>query len=101
MIRRFFLCAALMVLFGPAVARADEPRESTEPPPKDAIVLFDGKDTSHWVQRGDGRPCEWTVLGEGAIEVKPGSGDIDTKEKFNDFKLHVEFCVPNLPPEVK
>ena len=27
-------------------------------------------------------------------------GDIRTKQSFGDFKLHVEFWLPNLPPDV-
>ena len=27
-------------------------------------------------------------------------GDIRTKQSFGDFKLHVEFWIPNLPPDV-
>ena len=29
-------------------------------PPSDAVVLFDGKDSSHWVHK-DGSPSKWTV----------------------------------------
>src|SRR5437773_4509980 len=101
MCRCSFLYATIILCLIAPLIRADEPRESTEPPPKDSIVLFDGKDTSHWVHRGDGRPCEWKVLSDGSLEVNPGKGDIDTKESYGDFKLHVEFWVPNLPPEVK
>src|SRR5262245_39876309 len=69
--------------------------------PKDAIVLFEGKDTSQWVHRGDGGPFPWKVLDDGSMEVRPKKGDIDTKEKIGDCKLNVECWVPNMPPEVK
>ena len=69
------------------------------PPPSDAIVLFDGKDLSQWVQQGKGRgaqsydPPRWTVA-DGYTEVVPGTGDIYTKEKFGDIQLHVEWATP-------
>jgi hypothetical protein len=61
-------------------------------PPSDAIVLFDGKDTSHWEQ-ADGSPLKW-VLKNGWLECKPGSGDIRTKDKFGDCQLHIEWAAP-------
>ncbi len=68
-------------------------------PPKNAIVLFDGKDTSHWIHRGSGEPLKWDVH-DGYLEVKPGTPDIVTKEEFGDYKLHVEFWLP-LQSELK
>lgn len=63
-------------------------------PPKDAIVLFGGRDTSAWIHRGSGKPCQWMVK-EGAMEVR--GGDIITKQNFTDFQLHVEFQIPYMP----
>jgi hypothetical protein len=68
-------------------------------PPKGAIVLFDGKDASAWVQ-DDGSPCKWNIV-DGALEVNPQASSIHTKEEFGDFKLHIEFWLPNLPANVK
>jgi hypothetical protein len=69
--------------------------EST-PPPKGAIVLFDGKSVEGWKRR-DGKPCEWKVA-DGAMEGVKGHGDIITKEDFaGPFKVHVEFRVPYEP----
>ena len=73
---------------------------SPTPPPQGAIVLFNGKDTSAW-QGGGGKPCPWKVLDDGTMEVVLKTGDISTKQKFRDFQLHVEFWLPNLPPDVK
>src|SRR3954468_19905818 len=61
--------------------------------PSGTIVLFDGKDTSAW-QHKDGKPCQW-VISDGAIESR--ESDIETKQKFNDFFLHVEFAPPVMP----
>ena len=61
-------------------------------PPSDAIVLFDGKDLSKWVNSKGQKP-EWTVA-DGVLSVKPGTGDILTKEHFGDCQLHIEFRSP-------
>jgi 3-keto-disaccharide hydrolase len=70
------------------------------PPPSDAIVLFDGKDFSHWtmqVKRGAerGKMVEprWK-LEDGYMEVVRDSGDLYTKEKYGDIQLHVEWASP-------
>ncbi len=63
------------------------------PAPEGAIVLFDGTDLSGWMHR-DGRPAEWVLVEGGAMEVKVGSGDIQTKQTFGDFQLHLEFYLP-------
>jgi hypothetical protein len=64
-------------------------------PPSDAIVLFDGKDFSHWVTmvKGVPAPPKWK-LGGGYMEVVPHSGSIQTKEKFGDMQLHLEWATP-------
>lgn len=61
-------------------------------PPSDAIVLFDGQDTSQWVGR-DGGPVQWTVA-DGAIEVAPRTGNIQTVQEFSDIHLHIEWAAP-------
>ena len=68
------------------------------PPPKGAIVLFDGKDFSKWVKRDGKGEVKWTLLPGGVMEGVKGHGDIMTREKFaGKFKLHVEFRVPYEP----
>ena len=62
-------------------------------PPSDAVVLFDGKDLSHW-QSGDGKPAPWTV--ENGYAIVHG-GDIQTKDTFTDYQLHVEWSAPTPP----
>ena len=68
-------------------------------PPSDAIVLFDGKDLSAWVsrQRGGGiSEPKWKVE-NGYVEMVPQTGSIETKQKFGDCQLHVEWTT--LPPK--
>lgn len=58
----------------------------------DAIVLFDGKDLSAW-ENTNGEPVQWTVH-DGVFTVNKKVGDIQTKQKFNNYQLHIEWCVP-------
>ncbi len=80
----------------PAPAKpAAKPQPKPVPPPKGAIVLFDGKDTSGWTKT-DGKPFPWKVE-DGAMVCVPRSGSIRTKQTFGDHKLHIEFRVPYMP----
>ena len=64
-------------------------------PPSDAIVLFDGTDTQQWVAAKDGvTPADWEVH-DGVMTVKKGGvGNIQTKQKFKDYQIHVEWKIP-------
>ncbi len=62
----------------------------------DRVVLFDGSNLANW-RHPDGRAAQWPLV-DGAAEVC--CGDLRTKDSFGDFKLHVEFWLPKLPPEV-
>ena len=67
--------------------------------PSDAIVLFDGKNLSQWVQYGTGADRDKLVdpqwkVGDGYFEVGPHSGGLYTREKFGDCQLHVEWSSP-------
>ncbi len=65
------------------------------PAPSDAIILFDGKDLSKWMTPVKGQPTEpkWKVE-NGYFEVVPRSGSIQTRDKFQDVQLHVEWAAP-------
>lgn len=63
--------------------------------PAGAVVLFDGKDTSKWEPVGK---TMWPV--EDGVLVDTDN-DIQTKDKFKDFQLHLEFNEPQLGPEFK
>ena len=60
--------------------------------PSDAIVLFDGKNLNAW-ERTDGSAAGWDVH-DGVVTVNKKTGDIQTKQKFTDFQLHLEWQVP-------
>jgi len=60
------------------------------------ITLFDGSNLNAW-ENLNGGPASWPIAG-GSAEVV--GGDIRTRQKFQDFRLHVEFMVPQFPPDV-
>jgi hypothetical protein len=61
------------------------------PAPSDAVVLFDGKDLSKWVNDNGAAP-EWKVA-DGYAEATKGK--IRTRDEFGDFQLHLEFATPS------
>jgi hypothetical protein len=70
------------------------PGNSSASAPSDAIVLFDGRDLGEWVSSADTtRPAAW-VVNSGAMTVNKPSGDIQTKRKFTNYQLHLEWRVP-------
>jgi len=60
--------------------------------PSDAVVLFDGKDLSQWVDM-DGKPTKW-IMRDGYMECVRGSGYVRTLQNFGDCQLHVEWATP-------
>lgn len=93
-------CLLLLVALGTAGASpADDatPNDKTLglKPPEGAKVLI-GDSIEPWV-KGDGRTAaEWPVV-DGVATV--GKGAIQTKEKFGDFRMHVEFNIPYMPEQ--
>jgi hypothetical protein len=71
-------------------------QDSPGKPPSDAIVLFDGKDLSQWLDKDNG-PAKWKVE-NGYAEVVANTGYIHTRKQFGDCQLHVEFREP-VPPK--
>jgi hypothetical protein len=63
--------------------------------PSDAILLFDGKNLDEWVSAQDHSPAKWDVH-DGIVTVSKaeGVGNIETKRKFKDYQLHVEWRIP-------
>jgi hypothetical protein len=62
--------------------------------PSDAIVLFDGKDLSKWITTNDTTsPAQWTVA-DGIMTVKKDKGNIQTRQSFQDYQLHIEWRIP-------
>src|SRR5215203_5680872 len=63
--------------------------------PAGALVLFDGRDLDAWVD-AHGQPARWR-LEDGALVVEPGRGDLITRRRFSDFRLHLELWLPHMP----
>ena len=61
--------------------------------PSDAIVLFDGSNQNEWVSAKDGSPAEW-VVADGVLTVNKKAGNIETKRRFHDYQLHIEWREP-------
>jgi hypothetical protein len=62
-------------------------------PPSDAIVLFDGKNLDEWVNVKDQSPGSWTVADD-IMTVDKKAGNIETKRKFKNYQLHLEYRIP-------
>ncbi len=65
----------------------EEPPNLGAEPPEDAIVLFDGEDTSAWVRT----PEQWSVTDE-AMQVS--GSNLRTREEFGDHRIHIEYRIP-------
>ena len=63
-------------------------------PPSDAVILFDGKNLDQWASsKNPQSPAGWTVA-NGVFTVKKGTGNIQTKQSFGDYQLHIEWQIP-------
>ena len=73
------------------------PDQSTLPakPPKGAIVLFDGKETSHFLSMEGGK-INWPVEDGALVSTRKGgnTNHIVSKLHFRDADIHVEFMLP-------
>jgi hypothetical protein len=87
---------------GPVASLSTQAQTATEPPvidpgptggpPSDAIVLFDGRGLSQW--KGlSGAEAKWKII-DGVLEVN-GTGNIVSKEQFEDVQVHVEWASPS------
>lgn len=104
----FFTIPAVFIFTTSVIAQTDpKATEVWEPVPKivtpgatpsdapsDAIVLFDGKNLDQWESVNDTtKPARWTVA-DGIITVKKSEGSIQTRKKFMDYQLHIEWRIP-------
>ena len=79
--------------FPTPVPRVVAPAAAPNAAPADAIVLFDGTNLDEWVSAGDHSPAKWTVA-DGIVTVVKSAGNIETKRKFTNYQLHLEWRVP-------
>lgn len=83
--------------------------------PRGAEVLFNGKDLSQWrhwdlsaepvAMLPDARAvspspefpeARWTIK-DGALEARPGYGSLLSKEVYGNYRLHLDFLIPEEP----
>lgn len=70
------------------------PGGSNSDAPSDAIVLFNGQNLGHWESvNNPGQPANWDVA-NGIMTVNKKGGNIQTKDKFEDYQLHIEWRIP-------
>ena len=69
------------------------PGATDSAPPSDAIVLFDGHNLDQWVATNDHAAARWKVA-DGVITVDKSAGNIETKQSFRNYQLHLEWRIP-------
>jgi len=99
---RFVFGFALLTLFASAASAGAADKDFTPdqsaipvPPPKDAVVLFDGNDVNLFLSK-DGGPINWPIEA-GALVSSKGGGNTNhlvSKFHFRDAEIHVEFMLP-------
>ncbi len=91
--------AEMTEIWEPAVAIVT-PGDALGEAPSDAIILFDGTDFDQWAsQKNESDEAAWNIVNNNHMEVVPGAGGIQTKMKFGDCQLHLEFSAPDVVTE--
>lgn len=76
------------------VPKVVTPGKNVGDAPSDAIVLFDGKNLDKWVITNNrDKPADWIVK-NGILTVNKNSGNIETKQSFSSYQLHIEWKIP-------
>lgn len=71
------------------------PGQDCTAPPSDAIVLFNGNNLDAWVRTNDTtKSADWSVK-DGILTVNKKSGNIQTRQRFMDYQLHIEWRIPS------
>jgi hypothetical protein len=62
------------------------------------VVLFDGSETTFkaWKARNNNQDNPWMNNGDGTMTVKTNTGDIISKQTFQDVFLHLEYKTPKI-----
>lgn len=76
----------------PVVTPGTTPQDA----PSDAIILFGGKDLNEWVSGNDSSKAALWTVSDGSFTVKKGTGSIQTRRRFLDYQLHVEWKIPSV-----
>ncbi|HET6384947.1 MAG TPA: DUF1080 domain-containing protein [Armatimonadota bacterium] len=93
------LAAAFIAVSIPAGAAADHTNGAPVPPPDvpGVVTLFSGQRgeiAANWLQRGGTQPSQWKFQ-DGTMVAT--DSDTYTRQKFEDFQLHLEFKLPYEP----
>lgn len=76
------------------VPKVVTPAKLNSEAPSDAIILFNGKNLSQWVMADDrSAAAKWKVA-DGILTVDKKTGNIETKQSFNNYQLHLEWRIP-------
>ncbi|MBS1947634.1 MAG: DUF1080 domain-containing protein [Bacteroidetes bacterium] len=71
------------------------PGKTNSDPPSDAIILFGGKNLDYWRSVNDtAQPANWIVKDD-IITVNKSGGNIETRQSFMDYQLHIEWRIPS------
>lgn len=76
------------------VPKVVTPGTSASDAPSDAIILFDGKNLDAWRSTRDTNAAAGWTVADGSFTVKKGTGNIQTKQSFTDYQLHIEWRIP-------
>ena len=77
------------------VPKVVTPGKTDSAPPSDSIILFDGKHLDEWVSAQDHSPAKWFVAdGVMTVNKEGGIGNIETKRRFHNYQLHIEWRIP-------
>ena len=103
--RTFLFNSILIVAFNSVNAQQSANPKDTEawtPVPKivsfqntpaDAIILFNGGNLNQWLTVKDKSAAKWTVK-DNIFTVNKGTGNIETKQSFLNYQLHIEWLIP-------
>ena len=62
--------------------------------PDDAIILFNGGNLDQWISVKDKSAAKWIVK-DNTFTVNKGTGNIETKQSFTNYQLHIEWLIPS------
>ena len=110
--KRFFTLILLMMLMNAEILHAQQgdpkltefyspvpkvvtPGKSCGDAPSDAIILFDGKNLDLWRSVKDTTAAAGWTVADGIITVNKKAGNIETKQSFTDYQLHIEWRIPS------
>ncbi|RFM28352.1 DUF1080 domain-containing protein [Deminuibacter soli] len=76
------------------VPKVVTPAKTIGEAPSDAIILFNGKNLDEWVDVKDTTTAAKWLVKHDELTVNKSSGNIQTKRRFTDYQLHIEWRVP-------